>query len=85
MRNLYQNFKSIGPTVFPMNRSKLRILGSLYFKNCFSHISKTALATLLNLALISFWALSANQGCHFTSCIKHILRCNSVIIQFIDL
>ncbi|KAK9506860.1 hypothetical protein O3M35_008719 [Rhynocoris fuscipes] len=50
------------------NSTNLQILCPPYLKNGFSLLKKFLyfLLKLLNLALISFWAPSAKQGCHFT-------------------
>ncbi|KAK9506102.1 hypothetical protein O3M35_008098 [Rhynocoris fuscipes] len=50
------------------NSSKLQILCPLYLKNGLSQLKKFLYFILifLNLDLISFWAVSAKQGCHFT-------------------
>ncbi|KAK9496980.1 hypothetical protein O3M35_012780 [Rhynocoris fuscipes] len=50
------------------NSTKLQILCPPYLKNGFSQLKNFlySLLMLLNLALISFWAPSAKQGCHFT-------------------
>ncbi|KAK9496862.1 hypothetical protein O3M35_012920 [Rhynocoris fuscipes] len=50
------------------NSSKLQILCPPYLKNGFSQLRNFlySLIMLPNLALISFWATSAKQGCHFT-------------------
>ncbi|KAK9506910.1 hypothetical protein O3M35_008759 [Rhynocoris fuscipes] len=69
------------------NSSMLQILCPPYLKNGFSPLKNFlySLLMLLKLALISFCAPSAKQVCHFTCCIKHILRSNSVIIHCIEL
>ncbi|KAK9506005.1 hypothetical protein O3M35_008023 [Rhynocoris fuscipes] len=69
------------------NSTKLQILCPPYFKYGFSQLKNFLyyLLILLNLALISFWAPSAKQWCHFTCCIKHILRSKSGIIQCIEM
>ncbi|KAK9502151.1 hypothetical protein O3M35_012738 [Rhynocoris fuscipes] len=48
--------------------SKLQILCPPYLKNAFSQLKNFLYSLLMlpNLALISFWAPSAKQGCHFT-------------------
>ncbi|KAK9504399.1 hypothetical protein O3M35_010739 [Rhynocoris fuscipes] len=50
------------------NSTKLQILCPPYLKNGFSQLKNFlySLLMLSNLVLISFWALSAKQGCHFT-------------------
>ncbi|KAK9506998.1 hypothetical protein O3M35_008835 [Rhynocoris fuscipes] len=50
------------------NSTKLQILCPPYLKNGFSQLKNFlySLLMLLNLALISFWAPSAKQECHFT-------------------
>ncbi|KAK9506893.1 hypothetical protein O3M35_008744 [Rhynocoris fuscipes] len=50
------------------NSSKLQILCPPYLKNGFSQLRNFLYSLLMlpNLALISFWAPSAKQGCHFT-------------------
>ncbi|KAK9509773.1 hypothetical protein O3M35_007011 [Rhynocoris fuscipes] len=50
------------------NSTKLQILSPPYLKKGFSQLKNFLyfLLMLLNLALISFWAPSAKQGCHFT-------------------
>ncbi|KAK9504886.1 hypothetical protein O3M35_009057 [Rhynocoris fuscipes] len=50
------------------NNSKLRILCPPYLKNGLSQLKNFLYSILIspNFALISFWAPSAKQGCHFT-------------------
>ncbi|KAK9508579.1 hypothetical protein O3M35_006110 [Rhynocoris fuscipes] len=50
------------------NSSKLQILYPPYLKKGLSQIKNFlySILILLNLALISFWATSDKQGCHFT-------------------
>ncbi|KAK9498426.1 hypothetical protein O3M35_003065 [Rhynocoris fuscipes] len=50
------------------NSSKLRILCPPYLKNGLSQLKNILYSILIlsNLALISFWAPSAYQECHFT-------------------
>ncbi|KAK9511912.1 hypothetical protein O3M35_000473 [Rhynocoris fuscipes] len=49
------------------NSTKLQILCPPYLKNDFSQLKifLYSLLMLSNLALISFWALSAKHRCHF--------------------
>ncbi|KAK9511683.1 hypothetical protein O3M35_000299 [Rhynocoris fuscipes] len=53
------------------NSSNLQILCPQYLKNGFFQLKKVLYSrlTLPNIALISFCAPSAKQGCHFNSCI----------------
>ncbi|KAK9506963.1 hypothetical protein O3M35_008802 [Rhynocoris fuscipes] len=49
------------------NSTKLQILCPPYLKNGFSLLKNFLYSLLsLSLALISLWAPSAKQGCHFT-------------------
>ncbi|KAK9505871.1 hypothetical protein O3M35_009843 [Rhynocoris fuscipes] len=50
------------------NSSKLQILCPPYLKNGLSQLKNFLYSILIlsNLDLISFWAPSAKQGCHFT-------------------
>ncbi|KAK9505559.1 hypothetical protein O3M35_009581 [Rhynocoris fuscipes] len=53
---------------YHQNSSKLRILCPPYLKNSFSQLKNFLYSILIlsNLDLISLWAPSAKQGCHFT-------------------
>ncbi|KAK9511819.1 hypothetical protein O3M35_000409 [Rhynocoris fuscipes] len=61
LRRLYQNFKSIRLKVLP-------ILCPPYLKNGFRQFKNLlySILMLFNLDLISFWATSDKQECHFT-------------------
>ncbi|KAK9511765.1 hypothetical protein O3M35_000366 [Rhynocoris fuscipes] len=50
------------------DRSNLKMFYPPYLKNGYSQLKNFlySLLMLLDLALISFWAPSAKQGCHFT-------------------
>ncbi|KAK9508159.1 hypothetical protein O3M35_007882 [Rhynocoris fuscipes] len=65
------------------NSSKLGILCPPYLKKGLSQLKNFLYSILIlsTLNLISFWAPSAQQRCHFTCSTKHIQRSNSVISE----
>ncbi|KAK9507457.1 hypothetical protein O3M35_007309 [Rhynocoris fuscipes] len=83
MRRLYQNFKSIAPTVFLLvDQLKVANSESHYFKNGINQLKNFLYSLLICNCLAC--SVFGQGGCHFTLSIKHILRSNRSLLEVLS-